>query len=76
MSTTETIGSADDLIACWPFHASLDLYKKGFLTSVNDLSGIENFDEVAKVARTNDDGKTASCVPMASVVHGFTYRAR
>ena len=66
-------GSAGDLITCRPFDASLDLFKKGFLTSVNDLPGMENFNDVAKVAWTTDDGKTTFCVPMASVIHGFIY---
>ncbi len=66
-------GSAGDLITCRPFDASLDLYKKGYLTSVNDLPGMENFSDVAKVAWSTDDGKTAFCVPMASVIHGFIY---
>ncbi len=41
-------GSAGDLITCRPFDASLDLFKKGYLTSVNDLPGMENFSDVAK----------------------------
>jgi len=66
-------GSAGDLITCRPFDASLDLFKKGYLTSVNDLPGMENFSDVARVAWTTDDGKTTFCVPMASVIHGFIY---
>ncbi len=66
-------GSAGDLITCRPFDASLDLYNKGYLTSLNDLPGMENFSDVAKVAWSTDDGKTTFCVPMASVIHGFIY---
>ncbi len=66
-------GSAGDLITCRPFDASLDLFKKGYLTSVNDLPGMENFSDVARVAWSTDDGKTTFCVPMASVIHGFIY---
>ena len=66
-------GTAGDLITCRPFDKSLDLFKKGFLTSVNDLPGMENFSDVARVAWTTDDGKTSFCVPMASVIHGFIY---
>jgi raffinose/stachyose/melibiose transport system substrate-binding protein len=66
-------GSAGDLITCRPFDASLDLFNKGYLTSVNDLPGMENFSDVAKIAWTTDDGKTTFCVPMASVIHGFIY---
>ena len=43
------------------------------LDRVNDLTGMENFSDVAKAAWTTDDGKTTFCVPMASVIHGFIY---
>ena len=66
-------GTAGDLITCRPFDASLDLFKKGNLTSVNDVKGIENFSDVAKSAWSTDDGKTTFCMPMASVIHGFIY---
>ena len=66
-------GTAGDLITCRPFDKSLALFKKGQLTSVNDLPGMENFSDVARVAWTTDDGKTTFCVPMASVIHGFIY---
>lgn len=66
-------GSAGDLITCRPFDASLELFKKGHLASLNDLPGMENFSPVAKSAWTTDDGATAFCVPMASVIHGFIY---
>src|SRR6478736_2541101 len=66
-------GTAGDLITCRPFDASLDLFKKGNLVSVNDIQGIENFSPVAKSAWSTDDGKTTFCMPMASVIHGFIY---
>ncbi len=66
-------GSAGDLITCRPFDASLELYKKGYLTSLDNLKGMDNFSDVAKVAWQTDDGKTTFCVPMASVIHGFIY---
>ena len=66
-------GTAGDIITCRPFDASLDLFKKGNLTSVNDVKGIENFSDVAKSAWSTDDGKTTFCMPMASVIHGFVY---
>ena len=66
-------GTAGDLITCRPFDKSLALFKKGQLTSVNDLPGMENFSDVARVAWSTDDGKTTFCVPMASVIHGFIY---
>jgi len=69
-------GSAGDLITCRPFDASLNLFDKGFLSSVNDVKGMENFSDVAKSAWTTDDGKTTFCVPMASVIHGFIYNKK
>jgi raffinose/stachyose/melibiose transport system substrate-binding protein len=66
-------GTAGDLIVCRPFDGSLALYKKGQLTDVTKLKGLENFSDVAKVAWTTDDGKETFCVPMASVIHGFMY---
>ncbi len=66
-------GSAGDLITCRPFDASLALYDKGYLASLADLEGINNFSDVAKSAWITDDGKNPFCVPMASVIHGFIY---
>ena len=66
-------GTAGDLLACRPFDASLDLYKKKYLVSLNDLAGMKNFSDVAKSAWSTDDGKDTFCVPMASVIHGFIY---
>ena len=66
-------GTAGDLITCRPFDASLELFQKGYLAPLNDLSGMENFGDVAKSAWITDDGKTVFCVPMASVIHGFFY---
>lgn len=66
-------GTAGDLIACRPFDNSLELYKAKYLTSLNDLPGLNNFSKVAKTAWSTDDGKTTFCVPTASVIHGFLY---
>jgi len=66
-------GSAGDIITCRPFDASLDLFKNGKLADLTELSGMENFSDVAKSAWTTDDGKQTFCVPMASVIHGFIY---
>jgi raffinose/stachyose/melibiose transport system substrate-binding protein len=66
-------GTAGDLITCRPFDASLQLYQKGRLTSVQGLRGIGNFSSVARTAWTTDDGKATYCVPMAAVIHGFIY---
>src|SRR6476469_2982259 len=40
-------GTAGDLITCRPFDASLALFTKGQLASLNDLPGINNFGDVA-----------------------------
>ena len=69
-------GSAGDLITCRPFDASLALYKKGYLTSLDDLKGMGNFSQAARLAWQTDDGKTTFCVPMASVIHGFIYNTQ
>ena len=66
-------GTAGDIIACRPFDASLSLYDKGKLTSVNDVPGIDKYSSVAKSGWSTDDGKTTYCVPVASVIHGFIY---
>jgi len=66
-------GTAGDIITCRPFDASLELFNKGYLASVNDLGSMKNFSDVAKSAWTTDDGKTTFCVPMGSVIHGFIY---
>ncbi len=66
-------GTAGDLITCRPFDASLALYDQGYLASLNDLPGMENFSDVAKSAWITDDGSNVFCVPMASVIHGFIY---
>ncbi len=66
-------GTAGDLITARPFDASLELYERGYLASLNDLAGISNFSDVAKSAWTTDDGSVVFAVPMASVIHGFIY---
>src|SRR5262245_58087380 len=43
-------GTAGDLITCRPFDASLTLFQQGYLASLNDLPGLENFGDVAKSA--------------------------
>jgi raffinose/stachyose/melibiose transport system substrate-binding protein len=68
-------GTAGDLITCRPFDASLALYDAGYLASLNDLPGMENFSSVARSAWITDDGADVFCVPMASVIHGFIYNA-
>lgn len=66
-------GTAGDIIACRPFDSSQALFKKGELTSVNDIAGMRDFSSVAKAGWTTDDGATSYCVPVAAVLHGFIY---
>ena len=66
-------GSAGDIITCRPFDASLELYNKGHLASLNDLPGMDGFSPVAKAAWSTDDQATTFCVPMGAVIHGFFY---
>ncbi len=66
-------GTAGDVIACRPFDASLELFKKGQLTSANDIPGMDRFSAVAKAGWTTDDAKTTYCVPVAAVLGGFIY---
>jgi raffinose/stachyose/melibiose transport system substrate-binding protein len=66
-------GTAGDIIACRPFDASLQLYKDGHLSKVNDIPGVDKFSDVAKAGWSTDDGKDTFCVPVASVIHGFIY---
>jgi raffinose/stachyose/melibiose transport system substrate-binding protein len=73
LNTKLDAGTAGDLITCRPFDASLELFKKGHLTSVNDIAGMDTFSPVARSAWSTDDGATTFCVPMASVIHGFIY---
>lgn len=68
-------GTAGDLITCRPFDQSLTLFNEGYLASLNDLPGMDNFSPVAQSAWITDDGSDAFCVPMASVIHGFLYNA-
>lgn len=73
LNTKLEAGTAGDLITCRPFDASLTLFQAGYLASLNDLPGMENFSDVAKSAWITDDGSDVFCVPMASVIHGFFY---
>lgn len=73
LNTKLQAGTAGDLITCRPFDASLQLFEKGHLASVNDVPGMDNFSPVAKSGWSTDDAATTFCVPMASVIHGFIY---
>lgn len=71
-----TGGTAGDLITCRPFDVSLNLFKRGHLEKLDGKAGMEHFPASAKVAWQTDDGKTAFCMPMASVIHGFFYNKK
>jgi raffinose/stachyose/melibiose transport system substrate-binding protein len=73
LSSKLQAGTAGDLITCRPFDLSLEQFQRGYLESLNDLPGMENFSDVAKSAWVTDDGSDVFCVPMASVIHGFIY---
>lgn len=73
LSSKLEAGTAGDLITCRPFDNSLALFQQGYLESLNDLEGMDNFSDVAKSAWITDDGSDVFCVPMASVIHGFMY---
>ncbi|MBM3117079.1 ABC transporter substrate-binding protein [Jeongeupia naejangsanensis] len=76
LQTRLTGGTAGDLITCRPFDKSLDLFKKGYLESLNGKPGMQNFPESAKVAWQTDDGKSSFCMPMGAVMHGFLYNKK
>ncbi|GHD69191.1 ABC transporter substrate-binding protein [Jeongeupia chitinilytica] len=76
LQTRLTGGTAGDLITCRPFDKSLDLFKKGYLESLNGKPGMQNFPDSAKVAWETDDGKTSFCMPMGAVMHGFLYNKK
>lgn len=66
-------GTAGDLVTCRPFDVSLNLYRQGHLMALNDLPGLDHYQDFAKRAWSTDDGATSFCLPMASVIHGFFY---
>lgn len=75
LKTRLASGTAGDLISCRPFDGALALYNDGYLTSLNGLPGLENFNDTAKSAWQTDDHAQTYCVPMASVIQGFIYNA-
>lgn len=66
-------GTAGDIITCRPFDNALALYDQGNLANIQDMSGLDNFSDVAKGAWSTDNGDATFCVPMASVIHAFMY---
>ena len=66
-------GVAGDLITCFAFDRSRELYEDGHLAPLNDLDGIDNFGPSTQNAWLSADGSTPYCVPIASVIQGFYY---
>lgn len=66
-------GVAGDLITCFPFDRSRELYEDGHLAPLNDLDGIDSFPASAQNAWLSADGTTPYCVPVASIIQGFYY---
>ncbi len=68
-------GTAGDIITCRSFDRSRDLHERGFLEEIDDLDGLENFDEFALQAWQTSEGDAQFCVPLAAVIHGNYYNA-
>jgi len=66
-------GTAGDMFACPPFDTSEGLYNQGFLPNVNDMPELSHFSTLARSGWTTRDGATTYCMPVASVMEGFTY---
>ena len=66
-------GVAGDLITCFPFDRSRELYEDGHLAPLNDLHGIDSFGPSAQAAWLSADGSTPYCLPVASIIQGFYY---
>ena len=64
---------AGDLITCFPFDRSRELFEDGHLAPLNDLAGIDGFGASAQAAWLSADGSTPYCVPIASIIQGFYY---
>ena len=66
-------GAAGDLITCFPFDRSRELFEDGYLVPLNDLDGIDGFGASAQAAWLSADGSVPYCVPVASVIQGFYF---
>ncbi|TAH13638.1 MAG: carbohydrate ABC transporter substrate-binding protein [Curvibacter sp.] len=69
-------GTAGDLIQCRPFDLAETMYKAGNLADIAALPGMKNFPTSAKLAWQTADAKSAWCMPMASVIHGYFYNKK
>jgi raffinose/stachyose/melibiose transport system substrate-binding protein len=66
-------GTAGDMFACPPFDTSEGFYNQGYLPNINDMSELSHFSSLARSGWTTRDGATTYCMPVASVMEGFTY---
>jgi raffinose/stachyose/melibiose transport system substrate-binding protein len=66
-------GTAGDVFACQPFDASEALYNQGYLPNINDMPELVHFSTLARSGWATRDGATTYCMPVASVMEGFTY---
>ena len=66
-------GTAGDIITLRSFDRSRELHAEGFVEPIDDLDGLDHFDDFALSAWQTADGETTFGVPMAAVMHGFYY---
>lgn len=66
-------GTAGDIITCRSFDRSRQLHSAGYLEEIDDLEGLDNYDDFALSAWQASDGDATFCVPTAAVIHGFYY---
>src|SRR5690625_4118472 len=66
-------GTAGDIVTCRSFDRARTLHEQGHLEEIDDLDGLENFDEFALRAWTASEGDATFCVPVISVIHGNYY---
>jgi raffinose/stachyose/melibiose transport system substrate-binding protein len=66
-------GTAGDVVACPPFDTSEAFYNAGYLPDLDDIPQLSHFGTLARTGWTTRDGATTYCMPVASVIEGFTY---
>jgi raffinose/stachyose/melibiose transport system substrate-binding protein len=73
LSTELQGGTVGDLFACPPFDTSEAFYNQGYLPDINAMPELSHFSSLARTGWTTRDGATTYCMPVASVIEGFTY---
>jgi raffinose/stachyose/melibiose transport system substrate-binding protein len=66
-------GTAGDVFACPPFDTSAGFYNQGYLPNVSDMSELSHFSALARSGWSTPDGSVTYCMPVSSVMEGFTY---